>query len=557
MVDYRPGRIQSINAEQEVILKQFYAYMFKYLGYELDFDNDDLAYKECYISSTRTQELSDSGFASLNYGLFRTTTKDSTTSSHVSHKTSASSYSTLSKKKKAGGILKRGSKAKNEPEVVQAPESSRRLKFIQSQSSFEQYKPIDINPRYAYLYSEYYKMNFENSDDYMSDNEEYDDDKVIDDVSSFITAETFVDEPDMSQFVLDTSKARTVVGHYEVEPFTVKPNTSILSVCSKYDPKVIQKAIIGASRNDAFDNFVLRFVRARKFKTEDAISMILKSCEWRQSNYKPDEWLYEGDAVSYVSGKNPGFIKNFTTQKSYMRGVDKDQNPIFFFKAKLHLISDAPLADTQRFALFTIESCRLFLRDINESVDTCSIVFDLSGFSLKNADYNAIKFLAEVFEAHYPECLGKILIFNAPWIFSTVWNVIKNWLDPVVASKIHFTKDFKELSKFIDLKHIPDYMGGEDTYAGEYPIPTEKDARYMKQRDGEFIRLKRKRDELFLQFLTTTKKWIESTSPEISDRYLQDKIDLGRQLAENYIALDPYLRTFGFYDRNGSLTVKC
>ena len=58
------------------------------------------------------------------------------------------------------------------------------------------------------------------------------------------------------------------------------------------------------------------------------------------------------------------------------------------------------------------------------------------------------------------------MIHNAPWIFSTVWNIIKNWLDPVVASKIHFTKDAKELSKFIDPTLIPDYLGGEDTTRG-------------------------------------------------------------------------------------------
>ncbi|CAH6723886.1 phosphatidylinositol transfer protein Csr1p [[Candida] jaroonii] len=550
-IQYRPGRIQSINADQEIILKQFYACLLKYFGYEIDISVEDIVYKECFISSTRTTELSESGYSSLNYGLVRTGTRDSTTSSHISHKTSASSYSTLNKKKKAG-ILKRGKKSSNVEEELHAPESSPRMKFIQSQSSFEKYQPIDINPRYAHVFCNYYKQNFDNSEEYMSDNEDSGD---VESIESFVTAETYVETPDYSQF--KSGKATSSSSSFETESFNVKPITDKFPEIGNFDNRKLHKALCDAPRNDAFDNFILRFVRARKFKTKDALAMIGKSAEWRVSTFKPDEWVREGDALSYVTGKNPGFIKNFTTQKSYVRGVDKDSNPIFFFKAKLHLISDAPLADTQRFAVYTIESCRLFLRDINESVDTCSIVFDLTGFSLKNADYNAIKFLAEVFEAHYPECLGKVLIFNAPWIFSTVWNVIKNWLDPVVASKIHFTKDFKELNKFIDKKWIPDYMGGDDTYAGEYPVPSERDATYMKPRDGEFVRLMRERDALLLKMLTTTKKWVESTSPEISDRYLQDKLDLNAEMANNYIKLDPYLRFAGFYDRNGSLTVRC
>lgn len=568
MVEYRPGRIQSINADQEIVLKQTYAYLLKYFGYDLNISKDDIPYQECFISSTRTNELSDAGYGALNYGLVRTSTQKSTTSSHMSHKTGATNYSTLSKKKK-GGLLgggggKKAAGAEANDVRKHAPSDSKRMQFIQTQSSFEKYRDVDIDPKVAYVYSQYHKNTFEHSDHYMSDNEDYEDDvdDDVDDVSSFVTADSTVVEPDMKQFVSKIGKSMangsangsgSGSSNYPIEKFNVKPISSILPTTSQYDEKKLHKALFQASRNDAFDNFVLRFVRARKFNPENAVGMATKSLDWRLSTFLPEEWLQEGDAPSYIEGKNKGFIKNFTAQKSYVRGVDRQRNPIFFFKAKKHLISDSPLAETQRFAVFTLELCRLFLRDINDSVDTCSIVFDLTGFSLKNADYNAIKFLAEAFEAHYPECLGCILIFNAPWIFSTVWNVIKNWLDPVVASKIHFTKDFKELNKFIDKDNIPDYMGGEDTYDGEYPVPSEKHCTYMKQRDGNFVKLMKERDELYMKMITTTIKWIESTSPEISDKYLQDKIDLNGQLAENYINLDGYLRYPGFYDRNGSL----
>lgn len=33
-------------------------------------------------------------------------------------------------------------------------------------------------------------------------------------------------------------------------------------------------------------------------------------------------------------------------------------------------------------------------------------------------EYPPVKFIIQCFEANYPECLGILLIHNAPWIFS-------------------------------------------------------------------------------------------------------------------------------------------
>lgn len=65
------------------------------------------------------------------------------------------------------------------------------------------------------------------------------------------------------------------------------------------------------------------------------------------------------------------------------------------------------------------------------------------------------------FEAYYPETLGSCLIHRAPWVFSTVWNLITPLLDPVVATKIHFTKDFNELQNFVDSAALPGNITGD------------------------------------------------------------------------------------------------
>lgn len=49
--------------------------------------------------------------------------------------------------------------------------------------------------------------------------------------------------------------------------------------------------------------------------------------------------------------------------------------------------------------------------------DKACLLFDMTGFSLRNVDFHMVKFLAEVFEARYPETLGLTLIHKAPFAF--------------------------------------------------------------------------------------------------------------------------------------------
>lgn len=90
------------------------------------------------------------------------------------------------------------------------------------------------------------------------------------------------------------------------------------------------------------------------------------------------------------------------------------------------IITDSSNNANKRFVLLTVEWIRLFLREVSESFDTVTILFDMTGFSLLNADYVTVKFLAECLEAHYPESLGSILIHCARWIFSSVCGISLN-----------------------------------------------------------------------------------------------------------------------------------
>ncbi|GEQ69118.1 hypothetical protein JCM33374_g2789 [Metschnikowia sp. JCM 33374] len=510
-VDYRPGRIQSLDADQEIVLKQCWATLLKYWGYALDLSSDDIQNKNAFVVSSVVQE---------------------------SKKVNSNNNTDLRKKKSF--FSKKAAQAS-----TQAKLSDRRAREMKEK--IQRYQEC-LTPSRDTI--DVYTANV--ADDAEEDSS-VDDDASI---GTFQTASTslegtLIDFNEHKRVKSSSGRKNT----FQRKSFT-KIQRDVFPLMSKYNPNEIHSCFVGTLKNDLIDNFILRFVRARKNNYEDTMKMLVKSLDWRKHEVAVEELLREGDAPSVVTGKNPGFVKNFLVNKAFVRGQDRNKNPLFIFQSRKHFASDSSLAGTERYALLIIEWCRLFLREVNESVDSCSLMFDLSGFSMKNADNAPVKFLTSIFEAHYPESLGIVIVHNAPWIFSTVWNIIKNWLDPVVVSKIHFTKDYEDLKKFIEPKFIPEYLGGDDSKELTYHKPGPEHTKPMKEKDEQYYKLNSEREQIFLRIIETTKAWVCCTDSETSSQYLRDKIHLSYQLSDNYIALDPYLRNPGVYDRDGTLKVR-
>src|SRR3954469_5791332 len=97
----------------------------------------------------------------------------------------------------------------------------------------------------------------------------------------------------------------------------------------------------------------------------------------------------------------------------------------------------------------------------------------MTGFSMANMDYAPVKFMIKCFEANYPESLGTVLVYKAPWIFNTIWSIIRGWLDPVVAGKVHFVKTEKDLEEYVPKSQIPTELGGEEKWEYAYVEPKE------------------------------------------------------------------------------------
>ncbi len=104
-------------------------------------------------------------------------------------------------------------------------------------------------------------------------------------------------------------------------------------------------------------------------------------------------------------------------------------------------------------------------RKAGHLLETCCTIMDLKGVGLSKASqvYSYVKQASGISQNYYPERLGRFYLINAPWGFSTVWAVVKSWLDPVTVAKIHILGSGyqKELFEQIPKENLPRIFGGE------------------------------------------------------------------------------------------------
>lgn len=100
-----------------------------------------------------------------------------------------------------------------------------------------------------------------------------------------------------------------------------------------------------------------------------------------------------------------------------------------------------------------------------ELVETSCTIMDLKNVGVsqfwKVSSY--VQQASKIGQHYYPETMGRFFIINSPYIFTTVWSVVKNWLDPVTTSKIQIlgSNYVPELQKQLSLDNLPAFLGGK------------------------------------------------------------------------------------------------
>ncbi|KAI1293405.1 hypothetical protein EDD11_008428 [Mortierella claussenii] len=297
------------------------------------------------------------------------------------------------------------------------------------------------------------------------------------------------------------------------------------------------------------DSLLLRFIRARKWNVVNALNMLFKAFKWRLDEDIP--------AVKYSTDEQlntqyPKFFEQLESGKFYIHGTDVDNRIVAYLNVRLHHPNDQPPKTLEKLTVYVMECGRVLLEP---PVETVCLVFDLTGFGLSNMDFAMVKYLVTIFEAYYPESLGRIIIHGAPFVFWGIWKVIQPWLDPVVAAKVRITRSDKDLLEFIPANHLPDqYKVGLDHYKYSYPHAVAGENRCMDDTEIKEKLIKEWKDT-FWRFEALTREWIMAGTPEAGpdarpeDEVEKEREQCARDLRVAFFKVDPYIRARNMFHR--------
>lgn len=213
------------------------------------------------------------------------------------------------------------------------------------------------------------------------------------------------------------------------------------------------------------DATLLRFLRARQFDVGRALEMYVACEKWRKEF---------GTNTILGDFEYPEREEVLKMYPKYYFKTDKDGRPVYYehvgkvdYHALLKITTQERMIRelVREYEAFIIYRLPAASRECGYLQETSCTVLDLKGVGITSAKnvYPFISEAAHIGQNYYPERMGKFYIINAPWGFSAVFSVIKRFLDPATAEKIHVLNSSykKDLLKQIPEYNLPQELGGK------------------------------------------------------------------------------------------------
>ncbi|KAJ2845538.1 hypothetical protein IWW36_004741 [Coemansia brasiliensis] len=302
--------------------------------------------------------------------------------------------------------------------------------------------------------------------------------------------------------------------------------------------RTIREAFWAATLCDHPDVLLLRFLRARKWKVDDALTMLLACLRWRLDE-EVDWVVWNGEAELNYALLQRGI--------GAIHKTDRLGQPILYIPVKMNDPSAQPSEQIIDYTVYLMEVARIMLHPPAEKV---CLVFDTTDMSMSNMDWSFFKTFLHYLEHYYPECLGLVLIYNASWVFNSLWKLICPLLDPVVASKVHFTQSAADLQKFIAPENLLAEYGGKHQYKYEYILPREDENRLMSDDQARKAAMAERQAACDV-FEEITRKWASAESATNSQALADERATAADSLVAASKAQDKYVRARTLYHRTG------
>lgn len=231
-------------------------------------------------------------------------------------------------------------------------------------------------------------------------------------------------------------------------------------------PQLRQIFYTGIVRGDHPDAVMLRFLRSRKWEVQAAVNQIGSVARFRVEA-KLDALMRGGEPQL---ARTKGAAALMQKGVCYIWGATPRGEPIYWLEVARHLSANQTQHELHQLVVYYQEWLSLLMVP---PVERKLIVFNLTGFGLRNMDWWCIFAIVKTIERYYPETVSHFLVWNPPWIFKPIWYILKPLLDPVVRDKVVIISDLAEMSAYIPLHRIPaeTIEGGLSPWKYVWPRP--------------------------------------------------------------------------------------
>ncbi|KAL7675279.1 hypothetical protein ACOME3_001542 [Neoechinorhynchus agilis] len=140
-----------------------------------------------------------------------------------------------------------------------------------------------------------------------------------------------------------------------------------------------------------------------------------------------------------------------TNQASILDSKDKLGNSVVYCRFHLHDPTLYPLNEEfEQYIFYVVENA---IKSSNTSRVTA--ICDIAEVGWKNVNLKLMRSNIHLYNNHYPETLGFLLILRPGYIFTYLFRIGKPLLGPRTISRIHLINTETELEHFIDLSILP------------------------------------------------------------------------------------------------------
>lgn len=216
----------------------------------------------------------------------------------------------------------------------------------------------------------------------------------------------------------------------------------ITGLASKFTPSAFY--MLKSRFPDVDHSTLARFLIARNGDIDKASLLLNAHLAWRSTNLP----------ITKASCLNELY-----KGKVYGHGVDKEGHPLVVYVPRFNDPSVRDLEEMSRSLLYWTEHV---LENMPANKSKATILVDRTGNSQPDMDF--IKFVAKAFQDNYPERAYRFIIYPGGIVFTTLWNIIRLFIDPVTANKVKVVMWESGVKEYIEDKYIPVSCGGKCTF---------------------------------------------------------------------------------------------